>query len=73
MVKQECPFTTYFLTISVDPSFNNVHHLLKDLTANSPDALGEVRLKVKLGTAADFKSLAPDKIENIYILLQLKD
>jgi hypothetical protein len=60
------------LTVSVDSSFNNVHHLSKDLPPNT-DALGEIRLKVKLGTASDFKSLAPDTIKNIYVLLQLKD
>ena len=60
------------LTVAVDSSFNNAHHLSKNLPANT-DVLGEIRLKLKLEAAGDFKSLAPDQIENIYLLLQLKD
>jgi hypothetical protein len=63
------------LNISTDPSFNNVHHLSTPpaLTADPPAAVGEFRMKIKVGPAdaGNFKSLAPDTIADIFVLLQL--
>ncbi len=59
------------LPVSQDAGFNNVHHLTRDLSANSPNALGEFRMKMKLSTAPNFKSLTDDQIDNVYILFQL--
>lgn len=56
------------LVVSPDPDMNNVHHLPSDLSNN---ALGEFRLKLKLSAAPDYKSLAADKVEDLFILLQL--
>jgi len=36
-----------------------------------PNALGELRLKLKLGTALDFKSLTAEQIDDLYLLLEL--
>jgi hypothetical protein len=78
---EENDFTTSFkvtngnfindLPVSVDTDFNNVHHLPKDLAANSTNALGEFRLKIKLSSVNDYKSLAADKVEDMFLLLQL--
>jgi peptidoglycan hydrolase-like protein with peptidoglycan-binding domain len=75
---EENDFTTSFkvtngnfindLPVSVDPDFNNVHHLQRDLSTN---ALGEFRLKLKLSSVNDYKSLAADKVEDMFLLLQL--
>ena len=62
------------LVVSPDPNFKDVHHLWKDLSANSPNSpnsLGELRLKIKLSSVNDFKSLADDKIDDLFLLLQL--
>lgn len=59
------------LVVSQDGNFNNAHHLSRDLSANSPNALGELRMKIKLSAEPDFKSLTDDKIDNAYIFLQL--
>jgi peptidoglycan hydrolase-like protein with peptidoglycan-binding domain len=62
------------LPIDRDLSFNNVHHLSKDFTAvGLPTALGEIRLKVKEKKVpeGDYKSLTSDRINNIFILIQL--
>lgn len=84
---EEKEFTTSFkvttgdilndLTASSDSNFNNVHHCSHDFTkdnpANIPNSLGEFRLKIKikLNPEIDYKSLADDKIENMFMLLQL--
>jgi virulence-associated protein VagC len=59
------------LTVSPDIGINNVHHLSQDFSASSNNALGEFRLKLKLSTALDYKSLVADKVEDLFILLQL--
>ncbi len=59
------------LPISTDPNFKNVHHLSKDLSANAPNSLGELRLKLKMNSAGDFKSLDDDKIDNLFLLFRL--
>jgi len=63
------------LNISTDPSFDNAHHLSTPpaVTADPPAALGEFRMKLKVGPAntGDFKSLAPDTIADVLVLLQL--
>jgi peptidoglycan hydrolase-like protein with peptidoglycan-binding domain len=62
------------LLIERDLSFNNVHHLNKDFTAvGMPTALGEIRLKVKekKSPEGDYKSLTSDRINNIFMLIQL--
>ncbi len=62
------------LPIDRDLSFNNVHHLSKDFTSvGLPATLGEIRLKVKEKKVpeGDYKSLASDRINNIFILIQL--
>ncbi len=59
------------LPVSQDAGFNNVHHLSRDLSANLPNALGEFRLKMKLSTAANFKSLTDEQVDNTYIFVQL--
>ncbi len=63
------------LNISIDPAFDNVHHLSTPaaITADPPSALGEFRMKIKVGpaNAGDFKSLGPDTITDILVLLQL--
>ncbi len=63
------------LNISIDPAFDNVHHLSTPaaITADPPSALGEFRMKIKVGpaNAGDFKSLGPDTVTDILVLLQL--
>jgi peptidoglycan hydrolase-like protein with peptidoglycan-binding domain len=61
------------LAISTNPSLNDVHHLSTPaaLTADLPSPLGELRVKIKLSAAGDFKSLGEDKIHNIYVLVRL--
>ena len=60
------------LPIDRDPSFNNVHHLLQPFTEGAfPNALGEMNFKIKISTSADFKSLTPDMLDNIYLLIHL--
>ena len=59
------------LPVSPDANFNNAHHLSRDLSVNSPDALGEFRMKMKLSTATDFKSLTDGEVDNAYIFVQL--
>lgn len=71
------------VTVSEDAAYNEVHHLSVDLTEvlpppnhelpvePLPGALGEFRLKIKLATAADYKSLADGTISDMYLLLQL--
>lgn len=52
--------------------FNDVHHLYREFAAGSlPNSLGEIRVKIKVSTAADFKSLTSDQIDNMFILFQL--
>lgn len=53
-------------------TFNNVHHLDKEFAAGTrPNSLGEIRVKIKVSTAADFKSLTSDQIDNMFMLFQL--
>jgi hypothetical protein len=62
------------LAIDRDMNFREVHHLSKDFTSvGLPTALGEIRLKLKEKKTpeADYKSLASDRIDNIFILIQL--
>jgi peptidoglycan hydrolase-like protein with peptidoglycan-binding domain len=59
------------LPISADPDFRSVHHLNQDFSANSPNILGEFRLKIRLSSANNFKSLADGKIADLFLLLQL--
>ena len=59
------------LTVSPDANFGGTHHLAKDLSADAPNALGEIRIKLKQSAAADFKSLTDDKIADLYLLLRL--
>lgn len=59
------------LTVSPDANFGGAHHLAKDLSADAPNALGEIRIKLKQSAAADFKSLTDDKIADLYLLLRL--
>ncbi|HVI47985.1 MAG TPA: neuraminidase-like domain-containing protein [Chitinophaga sp.] len=59
------------LVVGADPNYNNIQHLTRNVSAGSPAALGEVKLKVKLATAIDYKSLPDDKIDDLFILLQL--
>jgi peptidoglycan hydrolase-like protein with peptidoglycan-binding domain len=61
------------LNVSGDANFNGIHHLATPaaLTADMPNALGEFKLKIKVSGITDFKSLAADKIKDIYLLLQL--
>ena len=55
-----------------EEQFNNVHHLFKDFAAGTqPNSLGEIRVKIKVSTAADFKSLTSDQIDNMFMLFQL--
>ncbi len=60
------------LLVDRAPEFNNIHHLSKEFAAGSlPNSLGEIRVKIKVSTATDFKSLTSDQIDNIFILFQL--
>ncbi len=60
------------LSVDRDLAFNNVHHLSKEFAPGSlPNSLGEIRVKIKVSTAGDFKSLTSDQIDNIFILFQL--
>jgi Tc toxin complex TcA C-terminal TcB-binding domain len=60
------------LTVNRDPNYNDVHAFSREFTPGSlPNTMGEIRLKTKLSTAPDYKSLADDTIDNIFILLQL--
>ncbi len=60
------------LSISKDTNYHNVHHLPKDFTSGSqPDSLGEVRVKMKISSAGDFKRLTSDQLNDIFILFQL--
>ncbi len=60
------------LSIDTDPDFNNVHHLPKEFTPGSlPSSIGEIRTKLKVSSAGDFKSLASDQVEDIFVLFQL--
>ena len=60
-------------TISTDGNFNDVHYLPIDISTNPANSLGELRLKLKLDSASNFKSLTDDKVKNMYLLLQLGD
>lgn len=54
------------------PAFNNVHHLYKEFSSGPlPDATGEIRMKLQVSTAVDFKSLTHEQIDDIFILFQL--
>ena len=60
------------LSISKDSNYNEVHHLSKEFTSGSkPDSLGELRLKMKITTSGDYKSLSSDQLDDIFILFQL--
>jgi hypothetical protein len=59
------------LVVSQDPNFNDVQHLNRDVSGTPTNVLGEVRMKLKLAAAGDFKSLAADKIDNLFILFQM--
>jgi peptidoglycan hydrolase-like protein with peptidoglycan-binding domain len=59
------------LPVSPDGDFNDVHHLSKELTPNPPNALGELRLKLKLSSVNNYKSLASEQIDDLFVLLQL--
>jgi peptidoglycan hydrolase-like protein with peptidoglycan-binding domain len=61
------------LSIDKDMNVNGIHHLSRSFTSGSqPDALGEVRMKMKISSAADFKTLSSGQIDNIFILFQLE-
>ena len=68
------------IPVSKDAQFNNVPHSsltfplaqpLPAITIQPPNAIGEIRMKVKVSTAGDFKSLTSDQIDNMFILFQL--
>lgn len=60
------------LSIDRDLQYNNVHHISKEFTAGSlPNSTGEIRVKIKVSSAGDFKSLTSDQIDDIFILFQL--
>ncbi|WP_308993434.1 neuraminidase-like domain-containing protein [Mariniflexile litorale] len=56
--------------VSPDPSFNNVHYTTRNYEAGiKPDALGELRFKLKVqGAPANFTSLTSDQIDDLFIL-----
>jgi hypothetical protein len=60
------------LSIDRDSDLNNVHHISKEFTDGSlPNSMGEIRVKIKVKGIGDFKSLATDQIDDIFILFQL--
>lgn len=56
--------------IPVDPdlNFDGIPHATRNLTVS---ALGNVSLKIKISTAADFKSLTDDQIDDVFIIFKL--
>jgi 3-dehydroquinate dehydratase len=59
------------LVVSPAPEFNNVHHLSIEFNTGAPNALGEIRLKIKLAAALNFKLLTDETIEDLFLLLSL--
>jgi hypothetical protein len=58
--------------VDSDAGLNNIFHSTREFTPGSfPNALGEVKIKMKVNTTADFKSLTQDQVNNIFILFQL--
>ncbi|MFB6454089.1 neuraminidase-like domain-containing protein [Chitinophaga sp. Hz27] len=60
--------------IAIDPTFNNVYHCTMDLSiiaGGAPNCLGELRLKLKLSAATDFKALLDSQVDDIFFLFQL--
>ncbi len=62
------------INVPADAALGNVPHLTKDVTTipNGPaKALGDLRLKIKLTSTTDYKSLTIDEINDINVLIQL--
>jgi len=59
------------LTASAAAEYGNAHHLSTPpaLTADQPDILGEIRMKLAVSTANNFRSLAADSIEDVFFLV----
>jgi hypothetical protein len=56
-----------------EDSFNPAFLRLADIDGSGTIdvVLGEFRMKMKLSTATDFKSLTDDQVDNAYIFVQL--
>ena len=61
------------LSIDKDSGYNDVHRLSREFAPGAqPDSLGEVRIKVKVGSADDFRSLTSGQIDDVFLLFQLE-
>ena len=55
-----------------DGTYNSVHHIFHEFSPGQfPNCLGEISIKVKENSAADFRSLNEDNLDNLYVILEL--
>jgi peptidoglycan hydrolase-like protein with peptidoglycan-binding domain len=62
-------YDTAVLPIGADAAFNGVPHVSREYTITHPDALGELRLKLKAASAPanNFKLLARDAVDDMFL------
>lgn len=56
------------LALTPDPTYQGLHHALKDLSGSEVD-LASWTLKLKADGTADFKSLSAEAIKDLYLII----
>ena len=55
--------------VSPNSNYNNAHYTKREYTnGNKPNALGEIRLKMRIEGVTDYTSLTEDEIDEMFLL-----